>query len=105
MGLETTGIQDKTGAALYILFSGGALEGQRLEHLLNEVTAQTKHQVLLIDIHSQDGEKVRDFYDVAMEDLPVAIIVRDDDTITNIWKSQEIPSASVISFALNQVSQ
>lgn len=104
MGLESTNIKDSEGAALYILHTGSVLAGRQLEHMASEIQQRTGHQVHMLDVHAQDGEKVRDFYDINVSDLPVVLIVRDDDTLTNIWKHNEIPTTDVIAHALRQVS-
>lgn len=104
MGLESTDIRDGEGAALYILHTGSILTLQGLERLVEEISRQVSHQIKLLDVNSEDGEKVRDFYDITESSLPVAFIVRDDDTLTSIWTSEQIPDANTIAFQLRETS-
>ena len=105
MGLDFTSIPDRDGAALYILHTGNTLEIQNFQHLADEIATTDNHQVILVDISTPDGEKIRDFYDITPEQLPVAMIVNDDDSIATQWAGQAIPAADVIAFQLRQISE
>lgn len=105
MGLDFTGIKDSEGAALYILHTGNTLENERLQRLAAEVKKSAPHQVIFLDVSSVDGEKVRDFYDIMPNQLPAALIVRDDDSLAHHWYGSEIPlSGSDIAYRLRQTS-
>lgn len=105
MGLDFTSIPDREGAAFYILHTGNMLELQKFEHLLGEIrTMDNDHQVMLIDVNTPDGEQVRDFYDIMPEQLPVAFIIQDDDSLAAQWPGPEIPTADVIVYQLRQIS-
>ncbi len=104
MGLDFTSIPDKTGAALYILHTGSMLEAERLEHLRDEISRTDNHQVVLVDVTTADGEKIRDFYDITADQLPVAMIIADDDSIAQQWSGDAIPAADVITYQLDQIS-
>ncbi len=94
MGLDFTNIPDREGAALYIVHTGNSVELDRLEQLKRDIEAQDDHQVVLIDVNTPDGEKVRDFYDIDAGSLPVALIVADDDSIVFRWDNTAIPTAA-----------
>lgn len=104
MGLDFTSIPDHEGAALYILHTRSSREIERLERLVGDVAKETTHQAVLIDIKTPDGEKVRDFYDLPIEQLPVALIVRDDDSLAQHWYGDYIPTAKDIAYHLRQTS-
>jgi hypothetical protein len=105
MGLDFTSIGDKTGAALYFIHTPNTLEIESLTRLAEDIRQQTPHQVVLIDVNTPDGENIRDFYDIMPEQLPVALIVRDDDSVAQMWSGEEIPTtASDIAFQLDQTS-
>lgn len=105
MGLDFTSIPDSEGAALYILHTGNTRELGRFQRLADDVAKETTHQVALIDVNSAEGENVRDFYDIMPEQLPAALIIRDDDSIAHQWLGEYIPtSASDIVYHLRQTS-
>ena len=105
MGLDFTDIPDRDGAALYILHTGNSVELDRLTRLKQAIEAQDNHQVVLIDVNSPDGEKVRDFYDIEAGVLPVAFIIADDDSIIFRWDNNAIPtSAGDITYQLGRAS-
>lgn len=105
MGLDFTSIPDRTGAALYVLHTGNSVELDRLERLKHDIETQDSHQVVLIDINTPDGEKVRDFYDLDAGQLPTALIIGDDDGIAFRWDGSAIPTAAGdIVYQLNRAS-
>lgn len=106
MGLDFTNIKDSEGAALYILHTGNTIEGERLERLATEIKQDAPHQVVMLDVSTPDGEKVRDFYDITPSQLPAILIVRDDDSLAYQWFGSEIPtSGSDIAYRLRQTSE
>ncbi|MGB4758442.1 MAG: hypothetical protein WBP26_00100 [Candidatus Saccharimonadales bacterium] len=106
MGLDFTNIKDGEGAALYILHAGNTLENERLQRLADEVQKNAPHQVVMLDVSTADGEKVRDFYDIMPEQLPAMLVVRDDDSLAYQWHGNEIPtSGSDIAYRLRQTSE
>lgn len=94
MGLDFTDIPDREGAALYLLHTGNSVELDRLTRLKQDIEAHDSHQVVLIDVNTPDGEKVRDFYDIEAGSLPVALIIGDDDSIVFRWDNTAIPTAA-----------
>lgn len=105
MGLDFTNIPDHEGAALYILHTANSREVENFQRLAAEITTQSSHQVILLDVKTADGEKVRDFYDITPDQLPAALVIRDDDSIAHQWLGQYIPTtASDIIYHLRQTS-
>jgi hypothetical protein len=105
MGLDFTDIKDHEGAALYILHTGNTLENERLQRLADEIAKTAPHQVVLLDVSTPNGEKVRDFYDIMPGQLPAVLIVRDDDSLAHHWFGSEIPtSGGDIAYRLQQTS-
>jgi hypothetical protein len=104
MGLDFTDIPDREGAALYILHTGNTLELQKFQHLADEIATSDGHQAILVDVNTPDGEKIRDFYDIMPEQLPVVMVVKDDDSIAAQWAGSEIPASDVITYQLRQIS-
>lgn len=105
MPLENTTIPDREGAALYAISSRDTATFRNLERLLTEVTTLCKNQTVLLEPTSQDAQRVLDFYDILPEQLPVAMIVRDDDSLVELWYGTSIPtSASDIAYRLSQTS-
>lgn len=104
MGLDFTNIEDRSGAALYVLTNGMTREIEKFERLKDELRGHTSHQAVILDVHTPDGEKIRDFYDIMPEELPVAFIVRDDDSIAHKWHKDAIPAADIIAHHLRQIS-
>jgi len=107
MGLDFTRISDKPGAAMYILYSGNSVELREYEKIKADVEALGDYQLVIIDVRTPDGENVRDFYDFLPEQLPVAFIIRDDDSIASQWIGQDqFPkNANDIIYYLRQISE
>jgi hypothetical protein len=105
MGLDFTSIPDREGVALYMLHTGNTFELQRLTRLEDEITTATDHQVVLIDVNSSDGEQIRSFYSLDLEQLPTLLVIQDDDSIAYQWSGDAIPSSGTdIAYQLNQIS-
>lgn len=105
MPLENTSIPDREGAALYAVSSHDTATYQKLERLCSEVQAHCSNQTMLLEPKSPDAQKLCDFYDVLPEQLPVAMIVRDDDTLIELWYGEQIPTnGSDVAFRLSQIS-
>ncbi len=104
MGLDFTSISDNEGAALYVLSNASMMETRKFERLKSEIAQHCPHQVVVLNVRTPDGEKVRDFYDIMPETLPVAMIVKDDDSIAQQWSKDYIPAADVIAHHLRQIS-
>lgn len=106
MGLDFTKITDNAGAALHVLYGGGQQDTQTFTRLKESIEQQSGHQVVLLDINTPDGEKVRDFYDILPEQMPAAFIVRDDDSLVQLWTGMDIPSyENEIVYQLKQTSE
>jgi arginine repressor len=105
MGLDFTSIPDKEGAALYMLHNGNSIVLQQLTRLKDEIAATSQHQVVLVDVHTPDGEQIRDFYNINADSLPVLMIIADDDSILYQWSGSSIPTnGSDIVYQLNQIN-
>ncbi len=104
MGLEFTSIVDREGAACYMLHRGTVSDSRMFERLRQEISKNTDHQVVVVDARTTDGERIRDFYDIMPEQLPVVLIIRDDDSVAQLWSGSEIPGADMIAYQLKQIS-
>lgn len=105
MALDFTDVHDHAGAALYVLHTGNGADAHRFERMKADIEAAGPFQCVVMDAHTPNGEKIRDFYDFTPTQLPVAFIVRDDDSIHTQWSGNaEIPTnPSDIVFHLRQV--
>lgn len=104
MGLDFTNIPDREGAACYVLSHGTVRELAQFERIAQDIAKNCSHQMHILDVKTVNGEKVRDFYDIMPEQLPAILIIRDDDSLANLWVGTEIPSADIIAHALNQIT-
>ena len=104
MGLEFTTIPDREGPAIYLL--GNRSHENTLTKLGEAVDATTPEetQTVYIDIDSGNGAQVAEFYGYTREQLPVVMIVQDDDTIYQVWQGIDLPAADVIAHYLNQLT-
>lgn len=105
MGLDFTNIADNAGAAFYVIHSGCVHETNKYESLKRQLEQIENVQCVILDVKSPDGEKVRKFYGFMAQQLPIAFIVRDDDTLYMQWTgTNEIPTNPTdIAFQLRQV--
>lgn len=102
MGLSFVAGHDKEGAALYLLHDGSGPQErsmvdmkQRLEKL------GLSHQIQVFSVREEDGEQIRDFYDI--QTMPSILLVRDNDELAYHWSGQ-MPAAETISYHARQVS-
>lgn len=104
MGLEFTNIPDREGPAVYLL--GAAPHQRELVALGEAVDAATpdETQIVCLDIDSGNGAQVAEFYGFMREQLPVIMIVQDDDTLYQSWYGQDLPAADVVAHHLNQIT-
>lgn len=105
MTLESTGIPDKRGAALYLLHDGTLTQEKRLEEIKRKVVQHrpTAH-VLVLSVKTREGERLRDFYDLAHERMPHVLIVADDDQLLAHYGSHDIPTADQLAYQLSSMS-
>lgn len=105
MALESTGIPDKRGAALYLLHDGTSTQEKRLEEIKSKVLQHSPSaHVLVLDVKSREGERLRDFYDLAHERMPHVLIVADDDQVLAHYGSTEIPAVDQLTYQLSSIS-
>ena len=104
MALEFTNIPDRQGPAIYLV--GMKPQLSHLTALGEEIDAKTpdETQVVLLDIDSHDGANVAQFYGLRREQLPVIMIVQDDDTMHDSWYGHSLPRADVVAHQLNQIT-
>lgn len=67
-----------------------------------QLDASTSHQKMLFNVHDQQTEKLRTFYGFSVEQLPIAFIIRDDDTLAYTWIGSEQPSTDLVAAQLNK---
>lgn len=102
MGLSFTNIADRDGAALYVLYDGTTREQQQWTSFGKEVANDTGAQVVVLSVKDQDGEAIRDFYDLSETSLPHVLIVRDSDEVAQVWSGTDLPSLSDVAYVLRQ---
>jgi hypothetical protein len=104
MGLEFTNIPDREGPAVYLL--GTVPHQRRLTALGEAIDAATpdETQVVCLDIDSGNGAQVAEFYGFMREQLPVVMIVQDDDTIYQSWHGHDLPAVDVVAHHLGQIT-
>lgn len=103
MALEFTTIPDRTGPAIYIIGDGTIDMENRLKQLGEEADKLTEDetQVVYLDPNSREGQDVKAFYGI--EQLPIILIVMDDDTIPYQWTGS-LPRPDEIAYTLSQIN-
>ena len=102
MGLSFLGKKDRRGAAIYLLHDGSGPQERELERLKDRLERlDLKHQILVLSSLDGDGEELRDFYD--LQQLPAAMIARENDELIDSWKSN-LPPPETIAYHARQVS-
>lgn len=102
MGLSFVAEEDREGAAVIFLYDGREMQRQKLDRIKSEIE-QRGSQVYLLSTEDEDGEEVRDFYDIDSEQMPVGLIVRDNDEVVALWYDEMIPAVDQIIYQLDQV--
>ena len=101
MGLDFTSIPDREGAAIYLMHNAGIEQQRQMEHLAEQLRGSTDAQLEIIDGSSSDGRQIEQFYDLAPDNYPYVLIVRDDDELVAQWGGSEQPTAEQIAFTAN----
>jgi len=102
MGLSFVSGVDKEGAALYLLHDGSGPQERAMEYLKQQLERLgLSHQIQVFSVRQEDGEEIRDFYDI--QTMPSVLLVRDNDELAYSW-SGEMPPAETISYHARQVS-
>lgn len=105
MALDFIPGSSERSVATYILTTGTHSETEQLNRLIGEITGEAPdYQVMLIDVKSPEGERLRNFYTITPASLPVMMIIAADDSIIQSWEGQSIPSASDIVYHLRSAS-
>jgi hypothetical protein len=105
MGLDFTNIPDRAGLAIYCLYDGTITQQQSVERLVDTLKQQIPHQIFMISAHDQDGEKIRDFYDLDAGMFPHILLVNDDDQIVMSWSGSQMPTADVVAYTAKTNSE
>jgi hypothetical protein len=93
VGLSFTHIADRHGLAIYLLHNGTHTQEQAMKRLAADITARIpEKQIVILSARSQDGERVRDFYDLDPMALPYVLLVRDNDQLAHFWQGPHIPN-------------
>lgn len=102
MGLEFSHIADRHGAAVYMIHDGTMTQTRAMERLAEELRKKQKDaQIVLLSARDQEGERIRDFYDLSPTSFPHILIVADDDRILHAWSGPQVPSLDHLSYALS----
>ncbi len=101
-GLSFVAEKDQKGAAVIFLYDGREMQRRRLEQIKTDIERRGS-QVYLLNIKEEDGEQVRDFYDIDNQQMPVGLIIRDNDQLVALWYDQMIPAVEQIIYQLDQV--
>lgn len=104
MALEFTTIPDREGPAVYLLGHTGCED--QVKRLGEEIDAATEDaiQTAYIDIQSGNGAQVAEFYGYGLEQLPVVMIVQDDDTVYQEWRGADLPAADIVAHYIEQIT-
>ena len=98
MALDTTNLKERNGTVLYFLYTSVTSQ-QDFARTADAIKASYPGaQIYSLDVKSADGEKVRDFYDISPDQLPAALIVRNDDQLAASYSSTAIPSAEQLAY-------
>ncbi len=85
-----------------MLHDGSGPQERELERLKDRLERLgLKHQILVLSSLDGDGEELRDFYD--LQQLPAAMIARENDELIYSWKSN-LPPPETIAYHARQVS-
>lgn len=103
MGLSFTSISDRHGAALFVIYDGSELDRRKWSDFADRVSKETGAQTVVLSVKDQDGERVRDFYDLDIMTLPHVLVVRDSDELAQQWAGQHLPQLTDVTYALRQV--
>ena len=104
MALEFTTIPDREGPAVYLLGHTGCEDQlKQLGTTIDSLTGSTI-QTAYLDINSGNGTEVAEFYGYVQEQLPVILIVQDDDTVYQSWHGMDLPAADVVAHYLNELT-
>ncbi len=87
MALDFTGIRDERGAAIIFMHDGSPQDQEFMQDLIDEVAERSEKQCILLDIKSNEGRQIVDFYD--LRGTHMVIIVRDDDQLHKVWSDGE----------------
>lgn len=105
MGLDfLRNIKDKTGAAVYLIFSGDGYQKKKIDEYYGELSKNTVHEVRVFSVREREGSKLVDFYDIRPEMLPAILIVRDNDQLAGQWFGSSLPRVKDVIYRVNQIS-
>jgi len=100
MGLDFTHIADKRGLAIYMLHNGTHTQQQAMERLAADITARMpEKQIVILSAHSQDGERIRDFYALSPMAFPYVLLVRDNDQLAHFWQGPHVPTVEHVIYS------
>jgi len=100
MALDFTNIRDEPGAAIYFMHDGTPVGEQDMQRLMSDVQEITKKQCVLLDIKSDAGRKIVEFY--ALRGTHMVVIVRDDDQLHHVWSDGERFDAGRIAYSADR---
>lgn len=104
MGLDFINQNDREGAAVIILHNGSQEQTSNWERFSKDVNTEGNNiQVYIYCVEDREGEELRDFYDLPIEDLPHVLLVRDDDEIAYSWCGTTMPTIQDVTYLARQI--
>lgn len=104
MALEFSTIPDREGPAVYLMgHTGCEDEAKKLGEDIDALTDDAI-QTVYLDVQSGNGAQIAEFYGYSLDQLPVVLIVQDDDTIYQAWQGIDLPAADVVAHYLEQLT-
>lgn len=95
----------QTNATSCIIIHTGRLhELNRFQHMADGIKRQTEHHAQLKNMKTQEGERLRCFYGIQVEQLPAVLVTNSNGMLMHHWTKENIPSVSDLSFLLRQLS-
>jgi len=103
MGLDFTGIRDREGPAIFMIYDTKTIDSKdKLTRLAEQVGRSCSRQLTLLPSDDPAARKIIDFYDLRGDCF--VLIISDDDQLRHIWHQNEIPQADQISYLAEHAS-
>lgn len=103
MGLDFTGIQDREGPAVFMIYEAKSVQAKSaMEHLADEVRRRCSRQLTVLSSDDAAARRIIDFYD--LRGGAFVLIISDDDQLRHVWYQNEIPQADQISYLADHAS-
>ena len=104
MSLSFLSVGNERGATCYVIHGSHPSDQKDALDFQGAVSAEHPGRVVLLDKNSSESRAVIEFYAISDNRFPLALLVREDDSLAYMWSAQ-LPADEDLRYHLHQIGE